>query len=135
MASFSERSRLRLEQCDSRLIHILQRAIIHVDFTVLCGHRDQEAQDEAYRLGRSTKQWPGSRHNRFPSAAVDIAPWHGPIVRIDWDDLQAFSRLAGYLEAVADELGFRIRWGGDWDQDGRTADERFIDAGHIEVVE
>jgi len=134
MPAFSNLSRSRLDTCDSRLVEILEAAIERVDFSVLCGHRTEEEQNEAFRLKRSTKRWPESKHNRQPSIAVDIAPYF-PDVRIDWDDLTAFGRLAGYVERIAHEKGIRIRWGGDWDMDGRTADERFIDGPHIELVE
>jgi len=113
---------------------ILNEAIKHVDFTVLCGHRNEEDQNEAFRLGNSTKQWPNSKHNQKPSTAVDVAPWFGPQVKIDWDDLLAFARLAGFLEAIAASLKIKIRWGADWNDNGRSKDERFIDAGHFEVI-
>ena len=102
MPQFSVRSKKRLKQCDPRLQKILNHAIKEVDFTILCGHRNEEDQNEAYRTGKSTKRWPQSKHNKKPSLAVDVAPWFGPQVKIDWDDLLAFARLAGYFEAIAD---------------------------------
>ena len=36
----------------------------------------------------------------------------------------AAARLAGYVLAVADELDIEVRWGGDWDGDGASRDER-----------
>ena len=135
MPQFSVRSKKRLKQCDPRLQKILNHAIKEVDFTILCGHRNEEDQNEAYRTGKSTKRWPQSKHNKKPSLAVDVAPWFGPQVKIDWDDLLAFARLAGYFEAIADHLGIRIRWGADWNENGRSRDERFIDAGHFELID
>ncbi len=99
-----------------------------LDFTVVCGHRGQADQDAAYRAKRSTKRWPDSKHNKLPSVAVDVAPW--PTY---WDDEASFARLAGYVQAVADELGIEIRWGGDWNGNGRTEDERLIDLPHLEL--
>jgi peptidoglycan L-alanyl-D-glutamate endopeptidase CwlK len=130
MPRFSNLSEQRLATCDERLQRILQEAIKHVDFTVICGHRDQEEQDDAFRTGRSKARWPLSKHNRLPSVAVDVAPYP-----VDWQDTARFARLAGYIERIADEMGVQIRWGGDWDGDGRTRDERFIDMPHIELVE
>ena len=130
MPTFSDRSKARLETCDARLQDILEEAIKSVDFTILCGHRTEEEQEEAYRLKRSTKRWPHSKHNTLPSVAVDIAPYP-----VDWNDLARFARLVGYIERIAEQKNVRIRWGGDWDQDGRTADERFIDGPHIEIME
>jgi peptidoglycan L-alanyl-D-glutamate endopeptidase CwlK len=112
----------------------MREVIKHVDISILCGHRGKDEQDEAYRTGRSTVQWPRSKHNALPSLAVDIAPYL-PDVKIDWTDTAAFARLAGYVERVAHEQGLRTRWGGDWDQDRRTADERLIDMPHFEIME
>lgn len=102
-----------------------------LDFTVVCGHRGQKEQDEAFNAKpqRSTKRWPDSKHNKLPSLAVDVAPY--PTF---WGDEASFARLAGYIEAVADELGIPIRWGGDWNGNGRTEDERFVDLPHLELA-
>lgn len=134
MPSFSNLSKQRLEQCHPDLQRVLNEAIKRVDFTVLCGHRDKEEQEEAYATGKSRLRWPNSKHNSLPSTAVDIAPWFQD-VKIDWNDTAAFARLVGYIERVADELGVKIRWGGDWNGNFRTKDERFIDMPHIELVE
>lgn len=80
------------------------------DITVLCGHRGQAEQDKAYADGSSKKQWPGSKHNALPSLATDAAPYP-----IDWDDLQSFRNLRGYVLDRAEALGIKIRvisW--DW---------------------
>jgi peptidoglycan L-alanyl-D-glutamate endopeptidase CwlK len=100
------------------------------DITVLCGHRGREAQDKAFEEKKSTKQWPDSKHNLLPSTAVDIAPYP-----VDWKDTARFARLAGYVQAVADELGIEIRWGGDFDGDSRTNDEKFVDMPHFELTQ
>lgn len=130
MPQFSKLSESRLATCDPRLQQLLREAIKHVDFTVLCGHRGVEEQNDAYRTGRSKVRWPDSKHNTIPSVAVDVAPYP-----VDWKDTARFARLVGYIERIAHEQGIRIRWGGDFDQDGATADERFIDMPHIELVE
>lgn len=130
MPKFSRLSEQRLATADPRLQALLREAIKHVDFTVLCAYRNAEDQDDAFRTGRSKVRYPDSKHNTLPSSAVDIAPYP-----VDWKDTARFARLAGYLERIAHEQGIRIRWGGDFDQDGATADERFIDMPHIEIVE
>lgn len=129
MPSFSNLSASRLATCDERLKSLLYEAIKQVDFSVLCGHRGEDEQNEAFRLKRSTKQWPDSKHNVLPSIAVDIAPYP-----VDWNDTARFARLAGYIERIAHEQGVAIRWGGDWNGNFRTDDERFIDMPHLELV-
>lgn len=130
MPKLSKLSEQRLATCDPRLQKLLRAAIESVDFTVLCGYRNADEQEDAYRSGRSKVQYPNSKHNTMPSSAVDVAPYP-----IDWRDTARFARLAGYIERVAHEQGIRIRWGGDFDEDGATADEKFIDMPHLELVE
>jgi peptidoglycan L-alanyl-D-glutamate endopeptidase CwlK len=131
-------SRSKLATCHPKLVLLLlevdRRLTLskRFDWTIVCGHRGQAEQDAAYfaRPRRSSKRWPDSKHNKFPSLAVDIAPY--PTY---WDDEAAFARLAGYVQAVADEMGIGIRWGGDWDADGRTEDENLIDLPHLELTD
>ena len=138
MPKYSKISLARLETAHPSLQRLFGVAIERVNLTILCGHRTEEQQEEAFMLKRSTKHWPHSKHNAYPSLAVDVAPYF-PDIRIDWEDLPAFGRMAGYLQRIAHDLGFDIRWGGDWDGDWRTAghdpDERFIDGPHIELIE
>lgn len=130
MPAFSALSEQRLASCDPRLQAILKEAIRHVDFTIMCGFRGPDEQEDAYRTGRSKVRWPNSKHNRRPSVAVDLAPFP-----VDWTDTARFARLAGYIERIAHEQGVKLRWGGDFDQDGRTVAEKFIDMPHLEIVE
>lgn len=130
MPKFSKPSVQRLATCDPRLQTLLGEAIKYIDFTVLCGYRNRDEQEDAFRRGASTKHYPDSRHNTLPSSAVDIAPYP-----VDWKDTARFARLVGYIERIAHEQGVPIRWGADWDRDGYTTDERLIDMPHIELVE
>ena len=127
MPTFSKLSEQRLATCDPRLQALLREAIKHVDFTVLCGHRGQDEQEDSFRTGHSKVRWPNSKHNTLPSVAVDIAPYP-----IDWKDHRAFSRLFGYIERIAHEQGVSVRWGGDFDGNWRSNDS-FVDLPHIEL--
>lgn len=133
MPQFSPTSAQRLLTCDPRLQEVLQEAIKYVDFTVLCGHRNQADQTEAFMRGNSKLPWPKSKHNSFPSQAVDVAPWL-PDVKIDWNDRLAFARLFGAIELIAKQKGVKLRWGGDFNKNGRSADESFLDLPHIELI-
>lgn len=129
MPKFSERSLSHLSTCHPDIQRILNAVILFFDFTVLVGHRDKEAQNEAFATGRSGKQYPNSKHNALPSIAVDIAPWP-----IDWKDRERFTYLAGHIKQAANELGLKVRWGGDWDQDTQVNDNNFDDLVHFEIV-
>lgn len=137
MPAFSELSKQRLATCDLRLQRILNEAIKYVDFTVLEGFRDQEAQNKAVSEGKSQKPWPTGNHNRSPSYAVDIAPYL-PEVKIDWGDMVAFGRLMGVVQTIAVQQGVPLRFGLDWNGNfrtvGRDPDEHFLDAPHVELA-
>lgn len=132
MPEFGNRSKIQLATCHPDLVRVLTRAIEIMDFTVVEGHRTRERQNEYFnRVPPVTKvKWPHSKHNKKPSEAVDIYPYP-----IDFHTIERFVLLAGVVLACAHEEGVAIRWGGDWDQDFDTADERFRDMPHFELVE
>lgn len=130
MPRFSRASIEALRTCDMRLQLVLNAAIKHIDFAILEGHRGKAEQDEAYRTGKSKVRFPLGKHNKFPSLAVDIAPYP-----IDWADTERFVYFAGFIMGVASQLGVRLRYGGDWDGDTQMKDERFRDYGHFELVD
>jgi hypothetical protein len=111
MYKYGKTSRARLNTCHPILQEIFNEAIKVMDISILCGHRDEEAQRDAFKQGNSKVQYPNSKHNSTPSMAVDAAPyWKG----IDWEDKRPFYYLAGIILAIAHDKGYNIRWGGDW---------------------
>ena len=130
MPSFGVRSRKNRDTCHPDLIAVLDLAIQITDFSVIGGHRGKAAQDEAFATGNSHVRWPKSKHNSWPSRAVDVAPWP-----IDWYDKEAFAYLGGVVMACGHMLGIRLRWGHDWDMDGNLHNQSFVDAPHIELIE
>ena len=138
MAQYSRRSKDYLATCHLD-IQILFKAVIEdgYDHTVICGYREEEAQTAAYESGASKVQWPNGKHNKFPSEAIDVIPYNRGI---DWTDELAIAAFAGKVLATANRLykehqmHHRVRWGGDWDMDGKTKDQRFNDLVHFELV-
>jgi len=130
MPSFSSSSKEKLSQCDQRLQDVLNEVVKHFDCTVMCGHRGEEEQNEAYRTGRSKLQFPQSKHNGLPSMAVDVAPYP-----IDWNDIKRFHYFAGFVVGIAAAKGITLRYGGDWDRDTQLKDNNFNDLPHFEIVE
>lgn len=129
MARFSRASERALGTCHESIQGVLREAIKEFDFTVLCGHRGKEEQEKAFAEGTSKVRWPKGKHNCSPSLAVDIAPYP-----IDWKDHERFTYLAGRVMGIAQVLGVKLRWGGDWDRDTEVQDEGFRDIGHFELV-
>ena len=46
----------------------------------------------------------------------------------------AAARVAAAMLAAAKELGVAIRWGGDWNMNGDSKDEKFYDGPHFELL-
>ncbi len=133
----SETSLRRLATVAQPLRDLVRDVAAEMPLVVVCGHRTRAEQDEACRLGRSKTPWPTSRHNTLPSVAVDLAPLKNGA--IDWSDTALFGAMARLILATAKARGVDLRWGGDWDGDGRTRsdgdmDEKFVDLPHFEMV-
>lgn len=130
MPSFSKRSMSQLVTCDVRLQRLFIEVIKHWDCTILEGHRDAEAQNEAFEKGLSQLRWPHGQHNKIPSRAVDAAPYP-----IDWKNIRRFDAFAGFVIGISKSLKIKIRWGGDWNRNKNPADETFWDLPHYELDE
>ena len=130
MPSFGARSIENLENVDPRLVAIAHEVIEFYDFAVTTGWRGEEAQNRAFAERKSKKRWPHGRHNAVPSMALDVEPYP-----IDYDDEKRYSFLAGLFTAIGHTRGVRLRWGGDWDSDGLTKDQKFHDLAHVEIVD
>lgn len=111
------------------------------DIAIVWGWRGEEIQTQAFLSGASTKEWPNSKHNIVDAEgeplaeAVDYGPWcklpNGKM-GIPWKDTHAFAVIGGLLLAASQQLGYNMRYGGDWDMDGLTTDQNLMDWGHIE---
>lgn len=140
---FGERSLANLAGCNLNLQDVARKAleISSIDFMVICGFRGQEEQTAAFEAGYSKTPWPQSKHNNFrispvykeDSLALDFVPYRAGHA-VDWEDHLAFAMVASSFLSAGKLLNVRMRWGGDWDSDGSTRDQRFMDLGHVEVV-
>lgn len=120
---FSSRSLARLQECHQDLVLLMTEALTDpdcpMDFTILEGHRNQERQDKMVEEGRSFLPWPRSKHNTWPSHAVDIAPWVDGTVSWSWDH---FNPLADHIRSTWNRLSqdgkttgqYTLTWGGTW---------------------
>jgi len=128
MASFGKKSQERLNTCDPRLVELFEEVVEHFDCTVIQGYRDEVEQNKAFEDGFSKLKYPQGSHNKYPSLAVDIAPYP-----IDWKDRDRFHLFAGFVKGIASQMGLNIRWGGDWNSDTHTKDNNFDDLPHFEI--
>ncbi len=128
MPKLSLASQSKLDTCEHDLKAVFEEVIKHVDFVVIEGHRGEEAQNKAFAEGKSKLKWPKGEHNKFPSHAVDVAPYP-----IDWNNKDRFIYFAGVVMGVAAMKGVKLRWGGDFNRNGNPADESFKDLVHFEL--
>jgi len=128
MPKYSTRSKQRLSTCDERLQKVFNEVIKHVDCSILEGHRSKERQNKLYDEKRTKVKYPNGRHNSSPSKAVDVTPYP-----VDWEDRERQTLFAGFVLGIARGMGYKLRWGGDWDQDFQVMDNRFDDFPHFEV--
>jgi peptidoglycan L-alanyl-D-glutamate endopeptidase CwlK len=111
---FSQSSLKKLNSCDNKLVLLFSEVIKEMDCSIICGTRTRQEQEKAFCSGTSKLHFPNSKHNSFPSRAVDVLPYpfNG------WDDLVQFDELAEVVKRNAHELGIKIQWGGDWSRFG-----------------
>jgi len=156
---FSKLSLDRLEGVHPDLVRVVKRAAQNAaaidDFMVLEGVRSVEQCHINFGKGRSVAQcsaagvpakfskpslakvtWLAnplnSKHVKQRdgfSHAVDLAPYP-----IDWSDLKRFDRLAKLVLEAARQEGVAIRWGADWNQNGKPRERGETDSPHFELV-
>ena len=116
MPELSQKSLNKLNQCHPDIQRVMLEVIKTNDFTIIEGYRTKEDQDVQFYRGTSRVKWPNSKHNSFPSRAIDMWPWPGP--RKENGDLDSdspsWSKLAGVVLEKAAELGVELVWGGNW---------------------
>lgn len=126
------RSDARLALAHPDLQRLFREVAKAWDVLILETLRSPARQRELYAAKKSKTL--DSKHLAHPSDglswAVDAAP--DPV---DWRDTERFYFFGGYVEGVADRLGIKIRWGGDWDSDTQVSDQQFNDLVHFERIE
>ena len=150
------RSRKNLIGVHPNLVRVVERAIqlTTVDFLVLEGVRSRDQAWINWGKGRTATQcraagvptkyaqpnmskvtWLrdplNSKHCLQRDGfghAVDLAPF--PVV---WDDLSKFDAIARAMLQAATELKIGVRWGADWDQDGKPRERGETDSPHFEI--
>lgn len=138
---FGKSSKEKLATCNPNLVAVAQYALAvsPYDFTIVHGWRGEDVQNALYDRRASQKPWPDSKHNVVDqdgnpaSDALDFAPIIEGVIY--WDDTDIFCVVAGSFLVASKELNIPLRWGGDWDGDGRSkGDQTFMDYGHVEVL-
>jgi peptidoglycan L-alanyl-D-glutamate endopeptidase CwlK len=136
--SYSAASKAKLETCHPDLQTLMFYVSLNYENTIVCGHRGETEQNEAFAAGNSQLKYPNSKHNSVPSNAVDAVPYE--VNHLDWGKLQS-AHFAGYVKGVSEILfrmsiiSHRIRCGIDWNNNNDIDDTKFWDACHFEILE
>lgn len=156
--TLGQRSLSRLDGVHPDLVRVILKAAAIADpaddFTILEGLRSREQMMVNYGKGRTAAQLaakgipakyaqPGaakvtwlanpfnSKHAKQAdgySHAVDAAPFP-----IDWNNAARFDRLAKLILKAAQIEGVQVRWGADWDADGKPRERGETDSPHFEL--
>lgn len=131
---YAERSVIALRTCIPQLQWICLELAMEFNITVLEGTRSMAKQAEVFESGASTVPPGKSKHNSMPSLAVDICPAAAPRLWAEGKDLPRaeYDKIAARAFELAKQIDFPLRWGGDWDGDGDTSDQKFNDLVHFE---
>lgn len=135
----------KLDTCDPRLMELIYFVSKKWDIVISEGHRSKERQLELYK--NKLTQVKHSKHNEFPSMAVDVEPhpvdWRtfGELLKAEskTEQLSIAKNIArwymfiGYVNGVADKMQINIVSGGDWDDDTQITDNKFNDLVHHEI--
>ena len=150
------RSLRMLQDVHPQLVRVVKRAIqiSPQDFMVIEGVRSRDQCWSNWGKGRTVEQcraagvpaiyakpqaakvtWLrdplNSRHCIQPDGyghAVDLAPYP-----LDWSDPRKFDAIAAAMRQAAAELGVAVRWGADWDNDGKPRERGESDSPHFEL--
>ena len=131
-----ERSEKRLEGVNPTLVSVVRRAAKRLPFSlfVVEGLRTKERQEQLYAQGR-TKPGPKvtwtMKSKHLDGMAVDLAPLIDGA--IDWKDLKKFDQIAAAMIEAGKEVGVLVRWGRDWNQNGRPGEKGESDSPHFEL--
>jgi peptidoglycan L-alanyl-D-glutamate endopeptidase CwlK len=133
----SKTSLARLKGVNPSLVKVVLRAAELAtqtqDFSVLEGVRTKARQKALYAQGRTKKgpivTWTlNSKH--IEGKAVDLIPYPE-----GWKaKTNKFNEIAALMFKAAKELGVTIRWGADWDRDGKPRERGEFDSPHFELA-
>ena len=113
---FSKRSLNNLKGVHPDMVKLMKEAIktTPIDFTIIEGVRTTARQLELYKAKKSRCDgiYKKSNHQVKKDGygyAVDVVPYP-----VDWSNINRFILLSKHIKSVANKLGIRISYGGDW---------------------
>lgn len=134
MPKFGKKSLANREFLCKDLKRLCDEVIKYYDFSIICSHRGQTEQEEAFRIGNSNAHFGQSAHNYNPSFAVDVYPYPVPTTRntpttgiiID-NKSPEWEKMVCVFKNAAKQLGISITCGADF--------KKLKDYPHIEITD
>ena len=143
MGELSDTSRRKLEGVHPDLIKVVELAVTALEFPVIVveGVRSEARQRELYAQGRTKPgkvvTWTMDSRHRVQKCgygcAVDLAGVN-KLGGIDWNDKAKFHAIGAAMRAAAANRNIPIRWGYDWDGDGKLEEKGEYDGPHFELA-
>ncbi len=137
MPAFTSHRSLRvLSELSPNLVAVNNKAIQHIDYSLIDGARTTSQQQVIFADGRSKLDGINqrSKHQIYPGKPKATAFDFIPAPFTTWDDRPLFTGYAFFFLGIGFEMGIELRWGGDWDQDFRWKDQTWNDFPHLEEV-
>ena len=139
MYTYSERSKKNLATCHIDLQLICYELLKHFDHSVVCGYRNEEDQNMAFKSGNSWVKYPDSKHNLIPSMAVDLQPYPAEPVGTQ-AEYDKFSVMGGMFMLIAKQMFDRglihhkITWGRLWKPEKLYSKQKRLDYYHFQFA-
>jgi peptidoglycan L-alanyl-D-glutamate endopeptidase CwlK len=132
---FGNKSEERLKSVVIAMQHIMREAIKSspIDFGIpeYGGWRSAEEQHQLFLDGKSTLDGYIKKSEHQDRKAIDIYAYVNG--KASWK-MQHLNLLAGHIIGTANRMGYKLRWGGDFNGNWSSDDEDFVDAVHFELV-
>lgn len=143
MGQLSQKSIDKMKGVHPDLQQVVIAAAERVPFPLLVveGVRTEARQRELYAQGRTKPgkvvTWTMDTRHRVQKCgygcAVDLAPLK-PDGSVDWGDTKKFYAIGAAMKAAAANDNVPIRWGYDWDGDGKLQEKGEYDGPHFELA-
>jgi peptidoglycan L-alanyl-D-glutamate endopeptidase CwlK len=126
--SLSKASEARLSTCHPELQRLFRAVAEEREIVVVEGHRAPARQREKYNEGLTLALH--GPHNDRPARAADVAP-----KPLNWGDIEAFRELGAFVLRKAEEMGIKVRWGGNFRKRNAKGElVPFFDGPHYELL-
>lgn len=139
---FGARSEANLIGVHHELVNVVRLALFisNIDFAVIEGLRTKDRQRDLYAQGRSRPgkivTWTmNSKH--LEGRAVDLLPVFPGTGKVDgnsWNYKEGFLEIGRAMLKASEQLGIKIRWGHDWNLNGKYGERGENDLPHFELV-